>query len=362
MPPANAGHASRRDAILDAWRGLSVLLVVASHGLVHLELAEPGSVPYSLVEPAGALGVRFFFVISGYIITRLLLEEHAAHGRICVPAFYVRRAFRILPPLWLVLAVTAGVHAAGLIADPSPYWGAAAFLCNTGRVPCHWFVGHLWTLAVEEQFYLAWPLMLTLILKTGSPSGARTAAAGAMIVFLLLAQLSVFTIGWLNNGLAFACIAAGAWYATSPRLQRAVDRAATLPALVLAALFLLGRPLIPLYFPGQYRLQDLATPLLLAFLVFGSFRHRAQLERRIGVRMLAAVGVVSYGLYLWQQLFLAPAELYPVDSWLRHWPLFALVALVSWFGLERPLMQLGHRLSRSMTGAQAGQAPLREPG
>src|ERR1700683_392352 len=113
---------------------------------------------------AGPLGVQIFFVISGYIITALMLREHQRNGRVSLAAFYVRRAFRILPPLWLMLATTALLSLAGYIhVGPKSFLMAASFTCNTQPTSCGWFAGHTWSVATEEQFYLFWPLLLTVL-------------------------------------------------------------------------------------------------------------------------------------------------------------------------------------------------------
>jgi peptidoglycan/LPS O-acetylase OafA/YrhL len=356
-----------RDLLLDAWRGASVLLVILSHAVearfandwAALQMAFVQSLPAAqnsfatylntaltdTLEYAGQLGVQFFFVISGYIITTLLVEDHRRRRLRALRAFYIRRVFRILPALWLFLLFVLAMTTLGYIdTTPQSFAQSLLFLCNTTLPKCSWSVGHLWSLAVEEQFYLVWPLLLACVAYRHVP---RIAFA-LMAAFLIAAQLSLlFAHGWLNNGLCFACVAAGACYATSPALQAAIARSASQPVLGLTALILFARPAIPLYFHGQFRLFDLLTPALICFVMFGSFRYRMHLEARAAIRMLAKIGLVSYGLYLWQQPFLSRADSFLRPSFLEYAPLFVIFALLSYFLVEKPLMRLGRNLSKT---------------
>lgn len=342
---------SMRDKTLDAWRGLSVLLVIASHLLVNRYPAVTSGHPalVDFLNGLGALGVKFFFVISGYIITKLLLEERARTGTLCLRAFYVRRAFRILPALWTCVAVVALAHELGWAKGGGSLGPALLFLCNTQK--CEWFVGHLWSLAIEEQFYLVWPVALLV----GLPAVATS--FWALAIMLFLAQASLLFTGFINNGLAFACIAAGCLYASSDRLRLAISTVASVPVLLAAAALLFARPLIPLAFPGQFRLHDMGTPALACLLVFGVYRHESRLQPVI--RPLSALGLVSYGLYLWQQLFLGSEERYVAGTPLAAWPLFPVIAIVSYRWMERPLMRIGHRIAASLGPAKAAAPTMR---
>jgi len=350
--PSNS-LSNSRDLILDAWRGLSVLLVICDHVIENQvdwpRLFGHASLPTGYVswpllyfaDYIGGFGVQFFYVISGYIITSLLLREQRRNSSVCLSAFYVRRAFRILPPLWLVLGFTAALTALGFIRGrPDSLLFGASFVCNIWIDRCGWFAGHLWSLGIEEQFYLVWPVLLALLRFRGVAQAALTLA----ILFLVLVQLVVHT----ENPMSFACIALGCLYAASARFQAVIERVAIPPVIALCAAMLLEMAVMPIVVRGQYRLQNLLHPLLICFVLFSSFRYRTFLEKQLIVRVLGSIGVWSFSIYLWQQMFLAKATFYLRPSFVDFAPAFIAFAPLSYFLLERPMMRIGATLSRQL--------------
>lgn len=109
----------------------------------------------------GVLGVLIFFFISGFVICRGLIKERAKTSGTSLKAFYVRRSFRILPPLWLFLLILLVLASCGVIdITHAQIENAALFLCNMSFLGgCTWYAGHTWSLAYEEQFYLAFPVL-----------------------------------------------------------------------------------------------------------------------------------------------------------------------------------------------------------
>lgn len=156
---------------LDGLRAVAVTLVVLQHTGDFLVSDDGPSLTGGPFLPGGFLGVDLFFVLSGFLITTLLLEEHRRSGRIAFAHFYERRALRLLPALGVLLVGTTiwvaatgdglRAHLRGVAAATFYVWNwavaAGADLGDFG-------LGHLWSLAVEEQFYLAWPLALALLL------------------------------------------------------------------------------------------------------------------------------------------------------------------------------------------------------
>ncbi len=127
--------------------------------------------------------MSIFFAISGFLITHLLVEEQTREGRIDLRAFYVRRVLRIVPPFFVFLALLAlARHLEGAPLRLDELAVSAGFLWNYLSPRGTWALGHSWSLAVEEQFYLLWPGLLVLL---GLRKGRRTALALILLVPLL---------------------------------------------------------------------------------------------------------------------------------------------------------------------------------
>ena len=162
-PTASSG----RYLALDGLRAIAILLVLVSH----LQ-GTPGfpSMPQGFwhLGNLGNLGVRIFFVLSGFIITHLLLREEARTGRASLAAFYRRRAYRILPPLLVFMVAMLGLRSLGVVNFATFRWIRTLFFLGNVGTDGTWTLGHLWSLAVEEQFYLLWPVLLVGLGRRGA--------------------------------------------------------------------------------------------------------------------------------------------------------------------------------------------------
>ena len=146
---------------LDGFRGLSILIVI----IAHLNYSYKNPIVFFLVE-GGSLGVYIFFVISGFIITTLLLKEKLRKGRISLRSFYIRRFLRIFPVAYLFLFVLCLLNYFFHLAIPAmAFAGAAFYLTNFSFIPFIWYTAHFWSLAVEEQYYLVFPFILKINFK-----------------------------------------------------------------------------------------------------------------------------------------------------------------------------------------------------
>ncbi len=306
------------------------------------------------------MGVQIFFVISGYIITTLLMREEMRHGVISIRAFYVRRAARILPPFFIYLAAVYVLwRYFGLNVPGEPFLRSATFLCH---VPgsCSYFLAHTWTLSIEEQYYLVWPVAFVLL------RGPRR-SAGLVIAIASLTMASVFSP--VASG--FAHIATGALIAASPQFQAATIRNARWPAFALAILIVCVPPFAASS-PILYGLARAASPFAVAFIFCATISGHGPFVRLVSLEWLQRLGLVSYSLYLWQQLSAGKLEFYAGAPDILLFPgLFIVPALLSYALVERPLMRTGRRISNSMlaTGpsqllnaqTEAGQPGSSEP-
>lgn len=333
---------------LDGWRGVSILFVIYGH-VAEAKLGPP----YSDLSVLAGWGVTSFFVISGFIITRLALAETETNGVFSTKRFYVRRALRIVPPLFAYLAVLIALGLIGVIDfKPAQATWPALFVCDV-YFHCNPFVSHTWTLAIEEQFYLLFPLLMAFF-----ASRLRTAylVLAAMLIlvpcvrYLALAD-SVRSIAALSSSFIFIC--AGAIAATSERRidvlasSRAgpfVSLAAFLAIVVLIALSAAKLELGGLASLFRYLLTLTAAPAAVGWLIAASIYQRGLWVRALTSKPLVFVGVISYSLYLWQQLFVVNQEMHFVNSILFNPAWMFVPATISYFLIERPFSRFAKRL------------------
>ena len=343
-----------RSGPLDGLRGVAILLVLAGHiAQNYSPLDETARRWLTAFANAGA-GVRLFFVLSGYLITSLLLKELASTGRISLWQFYRRRALRIFPAFYVYLVVLVvlslwiplGLTAHTLGAAGTFTWNYA-FLWIDPPPGGWWHVGHLWTLALEQQFYLLWPLALV---AGGLRRGPWIAVA--LMLWCPLARVGTYWLfpdqrGYLGSmlhtgvdSLMAGCITA--FLVRSAAAQAHLSRHGV-AGMVLGGGWLLGlSPLIGELIHGfpsvcGYTLDALAGAWIVAcaHLVPGP-----RLRRWLGRGTLPMIGVISYSLYLWQQLFLSPTGLLATGHVIG--PLLGAfaAATLSYFCVERPLLRL----------------------
>jgi peptidoglycan/LPS O-acetylase OafA/YrhL len=304
-----------RDKTIDGFRAVAALGVVFAHAVGYRFGGEKWlHYGQRLADPVAETSVDLFFVISGFIITTLLLKERERTGSISISSFYIRRVCRIIPPLALYLLAAAS------LTSPSSLAMASTFTCNIGS--CSWYVAHTWSLSVEEQFYLGWPMLLVLFGTEWLPF-----AIGA----LLMAYLAT-TAAAHSNLISFSCIGIGALYAARPFKIPANS----LIWMTVAAFLMIG----PLYLPEKAKAL---APMLIVYLLFGP---PGWVKAVLAWRPVQVVGLSSYSLYLWQQVFLGR------DSTAPLWLLPIVVAL-SVLLIEQPFMRLGRFLTQLRVGQQA---------
>jgi len=301
------------------------------------------------------LGVRTFFVISGYLISTLLFKDRDRITRGLLTAgqgffrFYVRRVFRIFPAVAVLIAVVAALAAAGRVRLlPHDLLAAATFTTNFHH-PRAWWLGHLWSLSVEEQFYLLWPAVVLLL---GRSSALRAAAAALVIAPLTRVVVWYAMPAWRDytdesfpmvfDALATGCLLAGLrttldrtdWYL---RLLRS-------PVLLLVQASVIGAALLSNHPRYDLVLGEATQNIGIALIVDRTIRYPGTISGRIlNSRGMVFVGSLSYSLFLWQQLFLNRHS----DAWSAAFPMnlvlaFA-VAFASYYLIEQPCLQFRAR-------------------
>jgi peptidoglycan/LPS O-acetylase OafA/YrhL len=332
-PSGKAEHS--RIASLDGLRAGSIALVVLGH--LAATRYFPLRSPYLAAHYADA-AVRAFFVISGFLITTLLLREQQESGTIRLKEFYVRRAYRILPAAYFFMIVVSAVFHAAL----SPKDLAIAFTYLTSySVHRPWILGHLWSLSVEEQFYFLWPLVMR--------KGARTATQVAIVVMVIApaVRLILAASGYAQgNGSYFPlvsdAIATGCLLAL---LQPVVKKHAAFFAWRGFPLIWILTLLIPVFFRTHYTAYEtVGSPVLHVGLALCMQNAITARYRVLNARLPVWIGALSYSLYLWQEPFLNRYS----SRWYTAFPanlvLAFLAAGISYYCIERPALRW--RLSR----------------
>jgi peptidoglycan/LPS O-acetylase OafA/YrhL len=353
---------------LDGWRGISILFVVVGHLVDRRYSAHP--VASSMAGILSIWGVSIFFVISGFIITKLALREYQKTGRFSIRNFYTRRIFRIIPPFFCYLGIILVASAYSFIVQRYPETLVAAlFACNLPSVQCGWFAGHTWTLAFEEQFYILFPLLFASFWRYAKEVFGTLFVTLVGILFVVrLGQFqSWIVVAGFASSFSFICIgAAAAAYesdlvvVSASRHSSYLSYAAVLVVVLLffldnASLFPEGNAIK--YVRGP--LNILIFPLCIAWLVASSVHKSNYFTRMLATPVLQFTGLISYSLYLWQQLFTAPLVFYIHDSIFLVSPLMFGAAAASYYLIERPSMQACKKLlANTATGNLRAYHPV----
>ena len=342
--------AHKRIEHIDVWRFFAVMLVIQEHFLLFSGVDKYWSQveTYSMqIERFGELGVLIFFSISGFVICTALNSEKNSSGRICLSAFYTRRFFRIIPPLWFYLVCVLllnKINALHVITS-------AAFLCNFSffQNNCPWFVGHTWSLAYEEQFYLLYPLLFLWAWRGGKSSRILTAIIGLMISALTLIYFKQLFLA--DYCIYFLFLLTGCFTALLP--SNWMQQLRNLPFSVWFIAVILLVSLIcfsPSNLDGL--LKMLCYPLLIQVIVFGTPTHFSHIKYVFENRGLSYLGRISYSVYLWQQLATAYYLNTPWWQTLIYLVLVFGFAAVSFHYFEMPCQRLGTRFSNRLKAAK----------
>lgn len=308
---------------------------------------------YDFLGDVGNLGVRIFFVISGFIITHLLIREYAVTGTISLKKFYIRRSLRIFPAFYFLILVMFLLREINVIEiNNNVFVRSVTYTINyMGVSERGWYLGHLWSLAVEEQFYLIWPVSFLYL-------GNRKAVI--LLVFLICLVPLVRYGSWL--------------YLPDSRLLIKWAFHTVSDSLAVGCLLALVRKQLQSIKFYQFLLKMPWTWIILVVIVF-SFNAfnvgRPRFSNLVGIsiinlsigflldyfisspptkiynflnsRVMVQIGILSYSLYLWQQFFTITKPTFTFQIFPYNSIFLVLASLFSYYIIERNFLKIKHR-------------------
>jgi peptidoglycan/LPS O-acetylase OafA/YrhL len=356
---------------LNGLRAISILFVIINHlsYQFHIFKGFEGNLilkPIIDLVSDGQFGVNVFFVISGFLITSLLIEEEKKHGKISWKKFYIRRTLRIFPAYYFLLLVYFVLQMAGLLHISNSSWLTSVTYTKDFTRESDWVTFHAWSLSVEEQFYLLWPIAYSF------GNGVRKKAA----IFLVLAVplIRLYThfhpVSWIGDFSIFVridAIATGCLIALykdailkvlTPHFRKAFF-ISIIGIFLVSQLVWIGQQLnlhlafIIVPFGLTYgTFANLFIGVILLYSVFGPQRVWFKL---LNSKVLSYIGMLSYSIYLWQQLFIGGLAYWPMQFPQNIFFVFGM-ALFSYYVIEKPFLKLKDRLQKS--GKQEPQPVL----
>lgn len=334
---------------LDGLRAVSIGLVLFAH------LCGTFNFPFEHeFFNAGNLGVRVFFVISGFLITGILLKEIEKTGTVNLQKFYYRRTLRIFPPYYFFLLVVGILALCGILKLPLSEWLAAIFYVSDFAPISVWEIGHTWSLGVEEQFYLLMPGLLFF--------GKRRAffVLCAVIVLCPFVRLGTFVLfpdvdsRWVGFGfqanadsLATGCLLAFVrqtlWEKIAYQKMMRSGVFVVFPILAIALN----------YFSGNPKIYSFVCITLINFCVvlcvdWAVRFHNGFVGKILNAKPLVFVGTLSYSIYLWQQLFLNRQSQHFANAFPLNLVLVFFCAAVSYYLIEKPALNFRQRLEKRL--------------
>jgi peptidoglycan/LPS O-acetylase OafA/YrhL len=340
-PPKDFAHG--RIPSLDGLRAISIALVLIAHFTGH-NIFTPNTLASATFSSFGYSGVKIFFVLSGYLITLLMLNEEKRTGSVSLGQFYIRRAFRILPAALAFMAVIF-IYSGSAINLQNKV--LSLFFLENYATPADWHLGHLWSLGVEEQFYLLWPLLFI------TWPTARKKTLLLTMVLVPMVNVAIIRFGWpyWNNAFysvadTIACGCLLALLRNNRYLNQILNHRLFF---LIPVLTCIDSPLC--LWKGALIFSLCKSLILRPALNIGIALSVEKAVRTapaiLNKQPIVIVGLMSYSIYLWQQPFavtwsrLAPGRF--LDFFLRFL-LIGLFASASYFWLEQPFLRLRRKI------------------
>lgn len=345
---------------INGLRAISIILVV----LLHLSIKEhlfSGNeniiwlLPITHFLQDGHFGVNVFFVISGFLITSLLLNEETLTNTISLKNFFIRRTLRIFPAYYFLLLVYFILQLCHIVDISNYSWLTAITYTKYFNWNLDWLTAHAWSLSIEEHFYLFWPLIFIYAYSFRK----KTAIALILIVPLIRVFLYFHPIEWMNELTIFTridSIATGCLFALYKDKILGKIQNHWKKVFYIALIIIFSMPLLEILF-DSINLEFIFIPLgkthgtianfAIAFIMMYSiFGPRNMWFDFLNSKIMNYIGLLSYSIYLWQQLFISGMK-YGVTTYPQNLLFLLIAAMSSYHFIEKPFLKLKPKTSIS---------------
>jgi peptidoglycan/LPS O-acetylase OafA/YrhL len=338
-------------ASLNGLRTISITFVILDHLLLRNRIHYFGHDTLVSSFINGPLGVNVFFVISGFLITKLLTAEEQRNNRVSLRNFYQRRILRIFPAYYFLLLVYFVLQLAGFLNITGASWLTALTYTKQFGGSEDWETRHLWSLSVEEVFYLFWPLVFIRFRKW------RSLIAIIVVILVTYARIkltehpisgmSMNTIFQRADALMIGCIFAVYYDRIVLQIMKAnatMKLIAALIALLLSLALPLKSPYLPVHISDEliftfFGRVGVVTNFLIAYIMVISINLKNYWFYFLNNPLVKYIGTLSYSLYLWQQLFISfRPEMNKISVPVLLLIIFC-VANISYLFVEKPFLK-----------------------
>ena len=336
-------------------RAISIVLVIISHlgGFEKYFEINKWLRPFVYFLEDGQLGVNIFFVISGFLITTLLLLEEKKTKKISLKNFYIRRTLRIFPAFYFLLLVYLILQFIGVLHISNASWLSAVTYTKYFNWELDWPTAHAWSLSVEEHFYLLWPL----IFLCGNRFRKFFAIALILAVPLVRMYTNAYPVSWINFLTIFTridAIATGCIFALFRDEIIELFKSRWKLVFYFSVLGLLSLRFLPalfdkigaayIFIPLGITYGTIANFLIGIIIMYSIFGPQKNWFKFLNLRIVNYIGILSYSLYLWQQLFLLGKGYWAMQFPQNLFFVFA-TAMFSYHFIEKPFLKLKERFS-----------------
>lgn len=331
---------------LNGLRGISILMVVFDH------FNDLYNWHFKNMAYLGALGVNVFFVISGFLITTLCIKEKVLTGTISLKNFYIRRVFRILPVAYLYIVVIAIVNFAfHLHMSVMSFIAAVFFLANISyfrKTQFDWNLAHYWSLSVEEQFYILFPIFIKrrfgffVCIALAIPFAIPFISYLQTVIPILNFGLLSSAIRYLNKfqGIAIGCLFSILMFKGYLKFGK-LNLAVTLISILM---------IVYIGYDSTENLRasffNLIVSIFTGFIVVNNIAYNNNtIYKFLNIKLLSWIGILSYSIYIWQQMFLSNDSRFPLDRYPLNLLFVIVIPILSYYCYEQYFLKLKVKFS-----------------